>query len=53
MTPDIDYVLALGEGSSCLAALADTAGADTQASRFERLLIALDVFEPDGPPRGA
>jgi hypothetical protein len=49
MTPDLDYLLALGEARSCLAALADRAGADTQASRFERLLIALDILEPDGP----
>jgi len=49
LTPDNDYLLALDDARSCLAALADTAGADAQASRFERLLIAVDILEPDGP----
>lgn len=49
MTPDLDRLLALGEARSCLAALADTVDDDVAASHFERLLIALDVLQPDGP----
>ena len=52
MPPDLDYLLALGEARSCLVALADMADDDVQASRFERLLITLDILESDGPPPG-
>jgi hypothetical protein len=49
VTLDVDYLHALGEARSCLAALADTAADELEASHYERLLIALDVLEPDGP----
>lgn len=49
MTLHLDYLHALGEARSCLAALADAAADEVEASRYERLLIALDVLEPDGP----
>lgn len=49
MTFDQDYLRALGEARSCLAALADAAGDESEASHYERLLIAFDVLEPNGP----
>ncbi|WP_091119701.1 hypothetical protein [Nocardioides terrae] len=49
MTLDLDYLDALGDARSCLAALADSTAEIDESSHFERLLIELDVFNPEGP----
>lgn len=49
VTFTLEYLVALGEARSCLAALSDAAGDESEASHYERLLIAFDVLEPKGP----
>ncbi|MGN6250277.1 MAG: hypothetical protein ACTHNS_00525 [Marmoricola sp.] len=44
------YALVLAEARSCLPALADAAGSADCSSRFERLLIDLDVLTDDSGP---
>jgi hypothetical protein len=46
---DLAYLHALGEARSCLAVLSDTAADEDESGHYERLLIALDVVDPDGP----
>lgn len=47
---DLAYLNALGEARCCLAALADAATTDDEASYFERLLIHLDLVTDDVGP---
>ncbi len=47
---DLAYLYALGEARSCLAALADAATTDDEASYFEWLLIHLDLVTDDVGP---
>jgi len=50
MTPDLDYLYALGEARSCLAALAAMAADDEESAYLERILIHLDVITDDVGP---
>jgi hypothetical protein len=46
---ELDYLLALADARSCLAALADSANDVWTASYFDGLLIQLDRAHPYGP----